>query len=196
MSVPLTIERNTGPATTAEFKFKNVPQPARNDAATTATVTLIDGTLDPNSAPITALTDGLLPSAEDQPAGNVFFRANSWGGRVRIDLGKVVDFAQVNSYSWHPDTRGPQLYKLYASDGANTAFNPAPSSKLDPPSCGWKFIAFVDTRSKEGNDGGQYGVRIPDVGRYRFLLFDFFETESDDAWGNTFYSEIDVVTRD
>lgn len=43
------------------------------------------------------------------------------------------------------------------------------------------------------------GVRINDAGgtlvRYRYLLFDFFDTEGDDNWGNTFYSEVDVLER-
>ena len=48
--------------------------------------------------------------------------------------------------------------------------------------------------------GGQYGVSVADsngaaIGRYRYLLFDIFRTESDDAFGNTFYSEIAVVEK-
>ena len=47
--------------------------------------------------------------------------------------------------------------------------------------------------------GGQYGVSITDahgiLGKYRYLLFGFVATETDDDAGNTFYSEIDVVTR-
>jgi hypothetical protein len=61
------------------------------------------------------------------------------------------------------------------------------------------LLAFVDTRPKSGDAGGQYAVSLTDttgsLGRYRYLLFDVFETESEDAWGNTFYSEIDVVGR-
>ena len=45
----------------------------------------------------------------------------------------------------------------------------------------------------------QYGVSITDasgaLGKYRYLLFDCIETETDDPWGNTFYSEIDVVAK-
>lgn len=71
---------------------------------------------------------------------------------------------------WHSDTRGPQVYRLYAAD--------------------------VDTRPKEGEGGGQYGVSISDsggvLGKYRYLLFDVSRTEATDPFGNTFYSEIDV----
>jgi hypothetical protein len=54
----------------------------------------------------------------------------------------------------------------------------------------------VDTRPREGEPGGQYGVSIRDsadiLGRYCYLVFDVFETEGDDDWSNTFFSEIDV----
>jgi hypothetical protein len=33
------------------------------------------------------------------------------------------------------------------------------------------------------------------VGKYRYLLFDIFRTETADPFGNTFYSEIDVIDR-
>ena len=56
---------------------------------------------------------------------------------------------------------------------------------------------MVDTRSKEGNDGGQFGVSITDsrgsLAKYRCLLFDCYVTEAGDEFGNTFYSEIDLV---
>ncbi len=165
---------------------------AANDAATNATVTLIAGTPDRNGAPLNALIDGKLPTDSDEPSANVFFAADTWGGRIRFDLGQPIDIHAIHTYSWHPGSRGPQLYKVYGSDGTNARFDPAASNKLDPECCGWTLIAFVDTRPEQGEGGGQYVVRIEDVGRYRYLLFDVFETESDDAWGNTFYSEIDV----
>ncbi|HEY3055381.1 MAG TPA: hypothetical protein VGK31_05575 [Thermoanaerobaculia bacterium] len=169
----------------------------KDDAAATAKIVLVAGALDRSSAPLEALTDGALPKEEDEPSANVFFRAGTWGGRVRIDLGDAIDIAQVNTYSWHPDIRAPQLYKLYGSDEAASNFDPLPPSKFDPATRGWKMIAFVDTRT--GDDGGQYIVRISDstgsLGRYRYLLMDCFETEGDDDWGNTFYSEIDVVAK-
>ena len=179
------------------FQFKSVPPPAREDAAASATVTVVGGTLDANSADLHALIDGALPTDSDQPSANVFFRANSWGGRLRLDLGRTIDVAQINTYSWHPDSRAPQVYKVYASDGMAADFNAAPETKLDPTCCGWTLVAFVDTRPAAGDAGGPYAVSIRNarsfLGSFRYLLFDCFETESDDAWGNTFYSEVDVV---
>ena len=170
---------------------------SKDDAAATARVVLVAGTLDRASAPLEAIIDGALPKEEDEPAANVFFRAGTWGGRIRIDLGFPIDIARINTYSWHPDSRAPQLYKLYGADATAPNFDPMPSSKLDPVTRGWQLIAFVDTRT--GDDGGQYVVRITDsagsLGRYRYLLIDCFETEADDDWGNTFYGELDVIAK-
>ena len=197
--VIITIDHNIDAAATPQFKFKRVPSPARDDAAANASLALVAGKLDSNSADLHALTDGRLPGVEDDPGANVFFRAGTWGGRLRIDLGAARDVRQVNTYSWHSDSRAPQLYKLYVSDGADPNFNVAPASNLDPANCGWRLIAFVDTRPKEAEGGGQYGVSISDssgtLGSFRYLLFDCFETEGDDDWSNTFYSEIDVLAR-
>jgi hypothetical protein len=194
--VKVTIERSTA---TPAFRFARVAAPATDDAASNAKVELMAGTVDRNSAGLPSLIDGRVPANEDEPEANLFVRGDSWGGRFRIDLGAIIDVAAVNTYSWHPGSRAPQVYRLYASDGSDPGFNPAPDVKADPAKNGWREIAFVDTRTKEGDNGGQYGVSIADstgsLGRYRYLLFDVFETESDDPWGNTFYSEIDVVKK-
>ena len=197
--VKITVDHNAGYTETKEFKFKNVPSPVKNDAAAKAKLVLVDGQLDGNSADISALTDGYLPMAEDEPHANVFFDEATTGGRFMLDLNAAIDIAQVNTYSWHPNTRGAQVYKLYASDGTDPKFNSAPKLKTDPVTCGWKLIASVDTRAKSGDDGGQYGVSITDssgsLGKYRYLLFDCSATETSDDYGNTFYSEIDVVAK-
>ncbi|MES1180410.1 MAG: basic secretory protein-like protein, partial [Verrucomicrobiota bacterium] len=57
--------------------------------------------------------------------------------------------------------------------------------------------ANVNTKPKADDGGGQYGVSIAnpdgDLGNYRYLLFDIASTENDDEFGNTFFSEMDVV---
>ena len=186
-------DHNPNSTANRDFKFKNIPSPSKDDAATHAKLTLIDGDLDGGSAELAALTDGRLPSDEDEPGSNVYFRAGSSGGRFRMDFGSVIKIAQVNSYSWHPNSRGPQLYKLYAADGSDPKFNPDPKRGVDPASCGWKLIALVSTISDRGEDGGQYAASVSDVGKYRYLLFDVYVTELYDNFGNTFYSEIDVI---
>jgi hypothetical protein len=191
----VTFERNQNSVATREFKFRHIASPAKDDAAANAKVTLIDSDLDQGSAELAALVDGRLPHDEDEPGSNVYFRAGSSGGRFRMDFTTPIDIAQVNTYSWHPSSRGPQLYKLYASDGSDPKFNSDPKRGVDPATCGWKLIALVSTLPEQGDDGGQYAASVSNVGKYRYLLFDCFVTELYDNWGNTFYSEIDVIRK-
>jgi len=154
---------NPNGSATREFKFKNVRSPVSNDAAANAKLTLIDGELDGGSADLAALIDGRLPSDEDEPGANVFFNAGSSGGRFRMDFCKAIEIAQINSYSWHPNSRGPQLYKLYAADGSEPQLDLAPKRGIDPATRGWKFIATLSTLPEKGEDGGQYGVSVRDA---------------------------------
>jgi hypothetical protein len=197
--VKITIDHNPNSTASAAFKFKSVPSPAKDDAASKAKLLKVEGEADGNGADLSALIDGALPTEEDQPAANFFWNAGTGGGRFQMDLATVIDLAQVNTYSWHPNTRGPQVYRLWMSDGTAPNFNPAPKTNLDPASCGWKLITVVDTRSGQGSDGGQFGVSITDargsLGKFRYLLFDCYVTETADEFGNTFYSEVDVVAR-
>jgi len=196
--VRITIDHNDNKIAGAEFKFTRVPSPARNDAGAKATLTLVDAESDANAADIGVLTDGLLPDAEDQPRRNFFLNTGTGGGRIRMDLGSVIALAQINSYSWHSGSRGPQLYRVWASDGAAANFNATPRGTIDPATCGWTSIAIVDTRTND-EDGGQYGVSITDLsgslGKFRYLLFDLYPVEVADNSGNTFYSEIDVIAK-
>lgn len=181
------------------FKFPHVPSPLRGDAAAKAVFTLIDGERDGNGGSLDKLHDGALPTDGDQAGTNFFFRAGTDGGRVLLDLGGVIELKQINTYSWHRDTRGPQVYRLYASDGKAANFAAQPKRPNDPAQAGWKLLASVDTRPKDGPPGGQYGVSISDsagsLGATRYLLFDIRRTEDTDAFGNTFFSEIDVIDR-
>jgi hypothetical protein len=191
----IVFDHNPNSVANREFKFKRLASPSKDDAASRARLTLIDGDLDQGSADLAALIDGRLPRDEDEPAANVFFRAGSSGGRFRMDFGSRIEIAQVNTYSWHPNSRGPQLYKLYAADGSDPNFNLDPKRGVDPASCGWKLIALVSTLSERGEDGGQYAASVSDLGKHRYLLFDVYVTELYDNWGNTFYSEIDVISK-
>lgn len=192
-------DHNQGASANREFRFKNVPSPVANDAATNAKLTLIGGEIDAGSGDLNTLIDGRLPADEDEPAANLFFSAGGSGGRFRMDLGKAIDIAQVNSYSWHPNSRGPQLYKLFAAEGSEENLDLAPKRGVDPATRGWKFIATVSTLPQQGEDGGQYGASVSNssgsLGKYRYLLFDCYVTELYDNWGNTFYSEIDVIEK-
>jgi hypothetical protein len=193
--IKIVTEHHPNDAATATFKFKNIPSPSRQDAASHASFTIIKGERDENSGPLEVLHDGVLPTEEDQPVQNFFFNAGTPGGRLLVDLGKTIEIKQINTYSWHPTTRAPQIYSLYARDTeASGADSRSDSANLEKT--GWKLVANV--RAQAANDvGGQYGVSISDsegpIGKYRYLLFDISRTEAEDPFGNTFYSEIGVV---
>jgi hypothetical protein len=182
----------------AGFSFKSLPLPANNDAATTAQFAIIDGQRDRNGGDVAVLQDGKVPDGEDQPRENFFFQAGADGGRISVDLGSVISVKQINTYSWHAGPRGPQVYKVYASTGQAAGFLATPKRGVAPESCGWRLVASVDTRPKGNDEGGQYAVSIHDdageaLGNYRHLLFEISRTEARDAFGNTFFSEIDVI---
>ena len=192
-------ERNDGATATAAFKFKNVPAIAKANAASNAKFVLVDGGRDPNGGDLAKLHDGKGPTEPDQPEENFFFTQGADGGRIQVDFGNEIEIKQINTYSWHTDTRAPQVYKVYASDGKSADLQAQPKKGTDPEKAGWKLISSVDTRPKEGESGGQYGVSISEttgsLGSYRYLLFDIFKTEDADPFGNTFYSEIDVIDK-
>src|ERR1700693_3992129 len=77
--VKVTVDRNIGPQATKDFKFKDVPSPVKDDAGAKAQLMLVDGEMDDNGADLGALTDGLLPSNEDDPEANFFFNAGTYG---------------------------------------------------------------------------------------------------------------------
>jgi hypothetical protein len=176
------------------FKLDPIPAPATNDAAASATFTLVDGQRDGNGGELAVLHDGQLPSEADEPSRNFFFQNGSDGGRIEVDLGKLVSIKSVQTYSWHPKERGPQAYKLYAAKGDEKGFAKAPKRDTDPRTSGWKPIAKVEPRRK--GEGGQFAASItqsPSLGEYRYLLFDIARADEQDAQSNTFFSEIDII---
>ncbi len=181
------------------FQFEKVPPPAMNDVAAHAEFKILRGRLDPNSIGIEALRNGRLPATEDQPAENFFFAAGTDGGCLEIDLGHVTSVKQFASYSWHASTRAAQVYRLYAASGDESGLTHTLTQGTDPAKNGWSLIASVDSRS-QSNLGGQHGVCIShgqnSLGRFRYLLLDIAPTETNDAFGNTFFSEIDIIDAD
>ncbi len=190
-------DRNERSAATAEFKFKRVGAPSQTDAGNQAKIVVLQGTRDPNGGNASCLNDGQLPKTEDAPRDNFFFRAGSRGGRLRFDLPKVVDIERIQTYSWHADVRGPQVYKLYGGN-AETADFKADPGRDDPAKVGWVLLAEVDTRTDGKALGGQYGVSIAGkenarLGKFQHLLFEIAATETDNSFGLTFFSEIDIL---
>jgi len=184
--------------TDAGFKLGSIKPPAANDAAAGATFTLVDGRKDGASADLAVLTDGKVPGGDDEPRSNFFFAQGTNGGRIVADLGDITLVKGVASYSWHSGSRAPQVYKLYAASGKEAKFDPAPKRPIDPKNSGWTLVTTVDTRRENAN-GGQHAVEITEkggrpLGDFRYLLFDIEPTSEKDIHGNTFFSEIDVIS--
>lgn len=190
--IKIVVERNDSDKAGPAFRFKNIPRPARGDAGNGAEFTVVAGRVDGNGGGVDKLHDGKTAREEDQPAECFFFQAGSMGGRLQVDLKSAIEVKQINTYSWHGSTRAPQVYRVFGRQDA-----PEKAGESTPESAGWKLIAAVDTRVAEGMKGGQYGVSIFDsaasMGKFQFLLFDIARTESDDAFGQTFFTEIDIV---
>ena len=193
------VERISNDAATPQFKFTEVPSPFKPNAATEGKFSLVTGQRDGNSGWLGKFQYGSLPDAPDAPDRNFFFSDGSIGGRILVDLGQPKDIQQINTYSWHVSDRAPQRYNLYAYADTSEVSSPVSVGSDDPLKFGWLLLAKVDTRPKLGTPGGQYGVSISSptgvIGHYRYLLFDCRRTESTDRWGNTFYSEIDVIAK-
>ena len=177
----------------AGFKFEAILPPASNDAATKAKFAVVSGTMDPNSGGVAVLNDGKIPGGDDEPRSNFFFSGK--GGRLTVDLEKDTNLESVATYSWHNGGRSAQHYKLYAAAADAKDFDAAPGEGVDPATKGWVEIASVETPARRA---GQHGVLISAkkegaLGKYRHLLFDIAPNEDARGFGNTFFSEIDVV---
>jgi hypothetical protein len=177
--------------------FQRIAPPAWDDAAVDARISLVDGQLHEQSGQGSVLVDGKLPPNQDAPSDNFFFAAKSIEGRVLFDFERALPIKQINTYSWHVHARSPQLYRVYGSTGDGPNFDAAPKFGVDPAAVGWTLLASVDTRTRTGR-GGLSGVSIHQqqgkaLGIFRYLLFLTFPVQTQDGWGHTFFSEIDVI---
>ncbi len=183
-------------AFTTHFDLQKILPPAVDDLAAKAKFILVDGQADANSASLDCLRDGKIPTSDDQPTANFFFAPGTSGGRIAVDLGELKSIGEIATYSWHNSTRAPQVYTVYGAVGEEPQFILTELKSQDPLAHGWAKIARVDTRSANGN-AGQHAAQISDaaghLGRYRYLLFAIEATERNDPFGNTFFSEIDVL---
>src|ERR1700741_42197 len=83
-AVKTVVGHNADAVATARFALGKVPAPSKDDAATTAKFTIVDGTQDSNGGDLDKLHDGKLPGEPDEPTQNFFFDAGTAGGRIRV----------------------------------------------------------------------------------------------------------------
>jgi RNA polymerase sigma factor (sigma-70 family) len=192
------VEHHAAEESKPDAPFTTVPNPsADRNVARTGRFSIVDGKPGDYSGAPGVLNDGRLAGSADDPDASLFFDFGTLEGRFRLDLQEAMPIERISTYSWHKSHRGPQVYKVYGSDGAAKDFDPAPKIGTDPMRRGWKLIAAVDTRPGRGEDGGQYGASISNaagpLGTYKHLLFVVFVTETGDDWGHTFFNEVDVI---
>jgi hypothetical protein len=204
--VAVVMEKLGAESASPAFAFKTIPTIAKEDAGQNAMFSIVDGNKANFGGDVRIFNDGLGPTRDQDESLMCTFMPGSVEGRIKADLGRTIAVEQINSYAWYKDShRWAQVYRVYGSDGTKAGFDPEPKNGTDPASCGWSLIAAVDTRETRGgtmlrdDDRGQSGVSIRGeagaIGKYRYLLFVTFATETHNAWGQTFWSEIDVVGR-
>src|SRR5580658_3377911 len=115
---------------TPAYAFKTVPPPSKNDAASGLKFTIVDGEADPNCGGLETLTDGKMAMSDDEPENGFFFKQGPVGGSLALDLKSVISIKQINTYSWHTESRAPQVYKVYGSDGTAKDFDAAPKKDV------------------------------------------------------------------
>lgn len=183
----------------SHFRFEKIALPAVDDAAAGGTWKVLAGQVDANSGEIGRLNDGEVPTSADQPAHNFFYAAGTQDGIVALDLGTATQVREIVTYSWHTDSRAPQVYTVYAATGDEPGFAfPKSVDDVKEPT-GWRKLAEVDTRTKD-QLGGQHAARIfaanDKLGTIRHVLFVIEATEPGNRFSHTFFSEIDVIADD
>jgi len=177
------------------FKLDPVPTPAVNDAGAAAEFSVVSGRVDPNSGSLDVLKDGRIPGGNDEPRSNFFFANGGEAKRLSMDLGKPMPVRGIATYSWHSGSRSGQRYRLFAADGTAENFDKAPAAEVDPLAVGWVFVAEVDS---SGRPPGQHAAAVDGadreaLGTFRYLLMEISANEDPRGFGNTFFSEIDVI---
>ena len=183
---------------TAAFTFPTIPPPSNSDAADqsqgSAMFRVLRGRLKQQSGSPDLLGDGAGQIQADSPRESTFFQDQSWG-TLLVDLGRELDVAVINSYSWHQHRaveehrdRAKQRYTVFGWAGSGS-----PDLKNAPEEQGWIRIARVNTDQffnvhDRLDRPAQQAVSITSadgrLGEYRYLLFEVF--------GHTLFGEIDV----
>jgi len=171
--------------------WTTVPNTTTDDVALGKTVTLCDGTLNSNSQPVSALTDGLWQTSNDNP-GNSVFGSDFTSYRVSIDLANSYTVSEIDAWSWHKDYRAPQEYYVWGAASPSTT---GTSLKFNTyafggglASAGYTMLGHVMT----GTANGKWTTRLSgSIGSYRYLVFDIAPAPVSPHLG-TFLGEIAV----
>lgn len=195
--VTVTTERiGSGTSTSGVFGFLTIPPNSSTDVANGKLFAVLAGT-PATGGPISNLTNGPAQTNQDSVAESFFAIGNVANGtekiRVQIDLEVPHLLTQINTYSWHANSRAAQAYRVY---GAKSPINNAPNFTAAAfqdndtlSALGYTLIANVATAK---TSGGQYGATVAGtIGEYRYLLFDMSPTNLTTP-RPTFFGEIDI----
>ena len=178
------------------FLFPTIPPPSREDYADQS-----QGHAQPRAfgelgkgADLRTLLDGKGQSKQDSPRQSVHF-PHRIGGNLLIDLGKTIQIARVNSYSWHQHNdipqhreRARQKFTIYGYAG-----DKHPQVSPDLQASGWQRIARVNSDSffhvrermdRPAQQACSISAAEGNIGLFRYLLWEI--------GSGTFFGEIDV----
>ena len=143
-----------------EFRY------AGTDAANGLTFDVLAGSPHAASPTIAKLTDGPAQTNSDHLAESWLTTDDFVGARIQVDLLSTISIAQINTYSWHANTRAPQIYNVYgALSPSNAASDFGDAGFQDSTALGTLGYTLIATVSTPILSGGQVGVSIDgDIG--------------------------------
>ncbi|MEE2886565.1 MAG: hypothetical protein VX951_03950 [Planctomycetota bacterium] len=181
--------------TNGTFVFATVPSNSSTDLANGLTFKVLAGSPHGASGPISVLTDGSAQKNWDSVPESFFTTDDTTHIRIQVQFASVYDIGQINTFSWHRNSRSRQQYRVYtalapsnnAPDFTAAAFqDDAALAKL-----GYTAVASVDTGS---HSGGQAGASIDGkIGLSVYVLFDIQPHYLSGVQRSTFHGEIDIV---
>lgn len=180
--------------TTGTFVFATVPSNSSSDLANGLTFDVLAGSPNPASGAIAVLTDGGAQTNFDSVPESFFATDNSTNIRIQVKLQTIHEIGQINTFSWHRNSRSRQQYRVYvALAPTNAAPNFSAAAFQDDAALaalGYTAVASVDTGS---HSGGQAGVGIAGrMGLNQYVLFDIEAHFLSNVYRSTFFGEIDI----
>jgi len=191
------------------WNFTSILPPSLSDAALYSKITVIGNKPLSSCLSLDGMHNGVLPQENRLLRDFFCFSNTAKGGKIVMDLGKVIPVAMINSYSAHgpvggttwcnefDGSRGPQVYTLYGASSQQPDFEDLSGKE-------WTKIADVDTRPKNDKEEwqGTYGVNVKMadgglLGNFRWIVWDVrptFKQGTRPEWTNTWYCELDVHT--
>ena len=195
VSVTTEVDYGADREATGTFVFDTVPSNSSTDLANGLTFKVLDGSPHAASGPISVLTDGSAQMNWDSVPESFFTTDDTTHIRIQVGFASVQNIGQINTFSWHRNSRSRQQYRVYtALAPSNNAPDFTAAAFQDDTALaqlGYTAIASVDTGS---HSGGQAGASIDgNIGLSLYILFDIQPHYLSGVQRSTFHGEIDIV---